>query len=599
MQQLDKWNKELTRLSIANLKETDSKLYNHYKDALRLMKVEIKSYIDNYENLSFSKRLEVERQLQMANKIDAILSDLNKWSESDIRKNIEKEIKVGYYGTWYALEGAENIQLDFAILPEKYIEELVNTGINGQNFSERLYRRRNLLANNIKTTLINGAAMGKGYREIAKEIGEHTEANYKQALRIARTEGGRAQSASKQKAYQEAKDMGVRIKKRWLATLDRKTRHQHQILDGQTVEIEEQFEFEGNKADGPRLFGVAGLDINCRCTTITVVNGISPELRKDNENKEIIKYNNYKEWFEDKGYKQREVKVRTKKISLTETMAKTNMKKMVGERNYESFVTHLENVKDEKIVRLYEKHGSKIHYEPLGNSGNYATGSRVQLDQKAFDGIVGAKPPLQTVYHENGHALDSLGLKLITGDDVFLTGNKVKRKVLRKTIEVDETIRHASGLPQYKLKETIDRDLWEYINGEELPMLSDLGKKPRKKVEKLEWENKRSEIYQKSQENTKSFMDKMKNISKQNQKATTAISDIIESTGFLDHDYPLGWGHGKAYWKTAGNAETEFFAHVSELLATNPDGYELMNEIFPNSIKVWENIVEDIIKVVD
>ena len=52
---------------------------------------------------------------------------------------------------------------------------------------------------------------------------------------------------------------------------------------------------------GPRMFGKPQEDINCRCTTITIVNGIEPELRKDIETKEIIKYNNYNEWAEVKG----------------------------------------------------------------------------------------------------------------------------------------------------------------------------------------------------------------------------------------------------------------------------------------------------------
>lgn len=304
MQQMDKWHKELDKLSSRRYKRMDGELYNHYKDTLKSLKKELKSYIENYDQLSFSKRLEVENQLKMAQRIDGIISELAGSTQQTVAQYVHDELQQGYMGVWYALEGAENIQLDFGMLPERYIEQLVNKKVDGKTFSKRLYNNRDDLADRVTTTLLSGAVRGDGYAKVAKQVGELTEANYKQALRIARTEGGRVQSTAKQRAYQEAKAKGVNIKKKWLATLDKKTRHQHQELDGQTVEIEEQFEFKGNKADGPRLFGVAGLDINCRCTTITEVNGISPDLRKDNENKEIIKYNSYNEWAEAKGYKQ-------------------------------------------------------------------------------------------------------------------------------------------------------------------------------------------------------------------------------------------------------------------------------------------------------
>lgn len=39
--------------------------------------------------------------------------------------------------------------------------------------------------------------------------------------------------------------MGVQLKKQWLATLDGKTRHEHRMLDGQTVDVEESFGWMG------------------------------------------------------------------------------------------------------------------------------------------------------------------------------------------------------------------------------------------------------------------------------------------------------------------------------------------------------------------
>lgn len=177
---------------------------------------------------------------------------------------------------------------------------LVNTPVAGKRLSNRLYQHRDKLADNVTHNIITGLFEGKSYGEIARRVNEETEASYKQALRIARTEGGRTQSTTTQKGYVEAKKKGIDIQKRWLATLDKKTRHDHRELDGQTIEVHEKFSIRGYTAEGPRLFGIASEDVNCRCTTIEVVDGIAPQLRKDNETKEAPEYKNYGDWLASK-----------------------------------------------------------------------------------------------------------------------------------------------------------------------------------------------------------------------------------------------------------------------------------------------------------
>lgn len=279
----------------------DNELYNAYKDGLKQLKLEIKQYIDAYDSLSFSKRLKVERQLEVAIRINDIINKMGGKEEQLLRNFISDEGTQGYFGTFYALEGAENIQINFAMLPEDYISELVNKPVAGKRLSTRLYINRTKLAQEATTALLQGAFKGEGYAKVAKRVGELTEANYKQSLRIARTEGGRVQSAAKQKSYEDAETMGIKIEKQWMSTLDEKTRTSHQEIDGQRVGVNEKFTVDGKQADGPRLFGVAGLDINCRCTTIPVVNDIAPEFRVDNKTGEHIKYTNYNEWAESKG----------------------------------------------------------------------------------------------------------------------------------------------------------------------------------------------------------------------------------------------------------------------------------------------------------
>ncbi|MCJ7839971.1 phage head morphogenesis protein [Lederbergia sp. NSJ-179] len=302
MRELDKWQKELEQLSNYAEGAVNKKLFKYYRQALIDIKKEMKVFIENYETLSFSKRLEAERLLENGKQIDKILRETYQKANKAVEEYAKDEAERGYYGTWYAMEGAHNIQLNMNMLPEKYIKQLVHHPVKGKVFSKRLYRDRDRLAKETVNALLDAARKGKSYAVAAKQISELTEASYKRAFRIARTEGGRVQSTAKQRSYVEAKKKGVDLKKKWLSTLDKVTRDSHQYLDGQTVDIEDKFVTkDGHKADGPRLFGVAEEDIHCRCTTITEVNGISPELRRDNEGNEFS-YKSYKEWF---GYKKK------------------------------------------------------------------------------------------------------------------------------------------------------------------------------------------------------------------------------------------------------------------------------------------------------
>lgn len=94
------------------------------------------------------------------------------------------------------------------------------------------------------------------------------------AIRTARTAVTAAQNAGRLDTYRAAQDMGINLKKRWLATLDNRTRHAHAMLDGQTVDIDKPFKVDGFELMYPGDSSAPGyLVYNCRCTQIAEVDG--------------------------------------------------------------------------------------------------------------------------------------------------------------------------------------------------------------------------------------------------------------------------------------------------------------------------------------
>jgi SPP1 gp7 family putative phage head morphogenesis protein len=151
----------------------------------------------------------------------------------------------------------------------------------------------------VTVSLQEGVAKGKGYGDISRLFMGQFGISYRNAMRITRTEGGRVRTITSQKAYDDGLKLGVKgLKKQWLATLDIKTRPQHGLLDGQIVNADENFKYGGLEAIGPRCFLSADLDINCRCTTIPVIDekDQKDELRRDIASGKNGNWKNYSEW---------------------------------------------------------------------------------------------------------------------------------------------------------------------------------------------------------------------------------------------------------------------------------------------------------------
>jgi len=123
--------------------------------------------------------------------------------------------------------------------------------------------------NKLQRELVTGIMLGESSGKIATRFQSITDMNRVSAIRNARTALTGAQNAGRQESYIRAKEMGIKSRKRWVATKDGRTRHSHGMLDGQTVDIDEFFVSEnGSKMmyPGDRNHGADPCDVyNCRC----------------------------------------------------------------------------------------------------------------------------------------------------------------------------------------------------------------------------------------------------------------------------------------------------------------------------------------------
>jgi SPP1 gp7 family putative phage head morphogenesis protein len=135
----------------------------------------------------------------------------------------------------------------------------------------------------ITKSVTSGLLQGKSVGKIATDLQARvSEMNRASAVRAARTAVTGAQNGGRMDSYKAASDMGIKVRKRWVATKDGRTRHSHQKLDGQTVNWDEPFTSELGKIRYPGDSRAKPANVyNCRCTMRTVeAPGIEAEPRK-------------------------------------------------------------------------------------------------------------------------------------------------------------------------------------------------------------------------------------------------------------------------------------------------------------------------------
>lgn len=213
-----------------------------------------------------SRIYQIEYQRALMTQLEAIVTALNGKNYLTVMEYLSDVYEDGYWGVFYNLQG-QGIPLIVPI-PQDQIAMVVLNTYGEVPLSERLWKNADDLKNRIRGELSRGIAQGMAYSDIARNLANQIDADYKKTLRIARTEGHRVGQASSYNASLVASENGADIVKQWDATLDGRTRPTHREADGQIRAINEPFSVGMASGQYPGGTGVAKEDINCRCVSL-------------------------------------------------------------------------------------------------------------------------------------------------------------------------------------------------------------------------------------------------------------------------------------------------------------------------------------------
>ena len=278
---MNKRQKEVARVQLEDEEAVVKEIEKAYKKALTDINAKIRAL--QTDELTQSRIYQLQYQKALKSQINGILERMRDEQYTSIEQYLKDCYEKGYLGVMYDLQG-QGIPLIIPIDQTQVVNAVVNDVPLSESMYDHMGKTVSTLKKRVNAELSRGLSQAYSWTKIARNIENVSKIGYSNAVRIARTEGHRIQNQSAMDAMKKVQDRGVKIMKQWISTLDRKTRPDHQKLDGQVREIDEPFEVNGHKGMHPGAFGVAKEDINCRCRMVQTM-----ERDMDEEELETLK----------------------------------------------------------------------------------------------------------------------------------------------------------------------------------------------------------------------------------------------------------------------------------------------------------------------
>jgi SPP1 gp7 family putative phage head morphogenesis protein len=282
------------------LQGTKKELIDAYKKAAADVNKEIAELYAKYQEkgvLSYAEINKYDRLAKLEKSITAIIKDLKGKVQRITGKTMKTGYEESYYYSMYLTEMQTKTGIGFSAVNEKQVAAAVMLPQSGLTYIQTITKNFADSLVKIKATITRGIIRGDSYSTMAREVRDLFGGNLKNAERVIRTETHRTASQGSVDAYDEAEELGVKSRRMWVATLDKRTREMHAEMDGKYADKDGYFTLpDGVRTRAPGLSGYPQHDINDRCRVIAVVTGYEPTERR--QGGDVIEFMTYPEWKE-------------------------------------------------------------------------------------------------------------------------------------------------------------------------------------------------------------------------------------------------------------------------------------------------------------
>lgn len=303
------------------LLEMKAEIESVYGQAYDEMFEKSKEFLDRYRAEDSKKRLQVQNgeldpeayktwrrtQMMLGRENYALMEQLAEdlknadlIAYSVINGHIPEVYAVNSNWSMFSVSKQLNMNLAFSLIDEQTVERLLRDKPNllpkaNLNIPKDMQWNKQHLSSAITQSILQGETVD----ETAKRLASVTDMNMNAAVRNATTMTTSAQNGGRVDSYYRAIDMGIKLKQRWIATLDGHTRLTHRQCDGVVAEVGEEFPngllFPGDPNGEPSEV------YNCRCVITAVVDGQNYDFKERNNRINRMGDMSYSEWKNSHG----------------------------------------------------------------------------------------------------------------------------------------------------------------------------------------------------------------------------------------------------------------------------------------------------------
>jgi hypothetical protein len=256
-------------------KAIDRALLRLYKDAFDrtsadiaklYAKVGLSTPVSTPSGPIYIRKEDAIRYNQLANKLQNLADEMTALRGQGVKLTEETSAQAmqdGYYRNVWAYGQAVGVELHIPSLPIGAIRASVYSEVSGLDLVKTWAKNTTAGIYSTQSAIMRGITNGDSYTKVARKIKGEFDKGLWQAQRVVRTEAGRCWSEGAEDAHGQAVEAGLQVRKRWSATLDKRTRSEHGHMDGTYADENGLFWMSGLSAPQPREFGSPELDINC------------------------------------------------------------------------------------------------------------------------------------------------------------------------------------------------------------------------------------------------------------------------------------------------------------------------------------------------
>lgn len=274
---------EATKLTHRQEKALLKKMQREFSIAYTNAYKELSKMMDKMPDgkLSQAEMMKYDRLNKLIKNIQSEIKKAETLQDFQLKTYLKNAYEINYYHTGYMVDSTLGIKTGFSAVDRKQVNAMINNPLLKIAIDDNKVK----VYQDIQRTLTQSVVQGDGIRETSKKLKKRIDVSLSRAELIVRTETTKTMAKARVDGMERVERAGIEIQKEWVATLDERTREEHEELDGERVGIDEPFSNGSMSPDEP----------NCRCTVVTYF----PEYSKDR--KDTYGYSDYNDWKRQNG----------------------------------------------------------------------------------------------------------------------------------------------------------------------------------------------------------------------------------------------------------------------------------------------------------